>query len=272
MDRGRLGHTTPTFAATSRDAGNGDAVSVDAIDRLERICDEVDARGRVRVSDLAADLDVSEMTIRRDLDVLAGQGRVRRVRGGALALGPQRFTERYGVLGRAKERVAAKLLALVPESGAVGLDVSSTLQRLAAAVTGARQLTVATNGLETFGTLRDRSGVTVLLSGGQHDPRTDSLVGPLAVRAARGLSLERLFLSAAGLTPEGTTETTLEEADVKLALADVSGEVVLALDHTKLGRTGLARCLPLERIDVLVTDLDPEDERLRPYRGIATVL
>ncbi|HUC04178.1 MAG TPA: DeoR/GlpR family DNA-binding transcription regulator [Acidimicrobiales bacterium] len=248
------------------------SVSVDAIDRLARICDEIDARGRVRVSVLAADLAVSEMTIRRDLDVLAEQGRVRRVRGGALALGPQRFSERYAVQARAKERIAAKLVALVPESGAVGLDASSTLQRLAAAITGARQLTVATNGLEAFATLRDRPGVTVLLSGGQHDGRTDSLVGPLAARAAQDLSLERLFLSAAGLTADGTTEATLEEAAVKLALADVSGEVVLAVDHTKLGRAGVARCLPLNRIDLLVTDLEPKDERLRPYRGRVRVL
>lgn len=247
-------------------------MSVDAIDRLERICDAVDARGRVRVSDLAADMDVSEMTIRRDLDALAEQGRVRRVRGGALALGPQRFSERYSVQARAKDRVAAKLRTLVPESGAIGLDASSTLQRLAAAITGARELTVATNGLETFGTLRDRSGVTVLLSGGQHDPRTDSLVGPLAARAARALSLECSFVSAAGLTPVGTTEVTLEEAEVKLALAEVSGRVVLGLDHTKLGHAAVARCLPLDRIDLLVTDLDPKDERLRPYRGSVTLL
>ena len=247
-------------------------MSVDAIDRLERICEEVDARGRVRVSELATDLAVSEMTIRRDLDTLAEQGRVRRVRGGALALGPQRFSERFGVQARAKERIAAKLSSLVPESGAVGLDASSTLQRLAAAIDGARQLTVATNGLEAFNALRERSGVTVLLTGGQHDTRTGSLVGPLATRAAQQLTLDRLFVSAAGMTPEGTSEATLEEAEVKLALAGMSREVIVAVDHTKLGREGLARCLQLDRVDLLVTDLDPKDTRLGPYRRAVRVL
>jgi DeoR family transcriptional regulator, fructose operon transcriptional repressor len=247
-------------------------MSVDAFDRLERICDEVDALGRVKVSDLAVDLSVSEMTIRRDLDTLAEQGRLRRVRGGALALGPQRYSERFGVQARAKERIAAKLASLVPESGAIGMDASSTLQRLATSIAGARQLTVATNGLESFNALRERSGVTVLLTGGQHDPRTDSLVGPLAVRAARDLSLDRLFLSAAGLTPEGTTEATLEEAEVKLALAEVSTEIVVAVDHTKLERQGVARCLGLDRVGVLVTDLDPKDARLAAYRKAVKVL
>jgi DeoR family fructose operon transcriptional repressor len=247
-------------------------MSVDAFDRLERICEEVDALGRVKVSDLAADLAVSEMTVRRDLDTLAEQGRVRRVRGGALALGPQRYSERFGVQARAKERIAAKLASLIPESGAIGMDASSTLQRLATSITGARQLTVATNGLEAFNALRERSGVTVLLIGGQHDPRTDSLVGPLATRSARDLALDRLFLSAAGLTPEGTTEATLEEAEAKLALAGVSAEIVVAVDHSKLGRQGVARCLGLDRVDVLVTDLDPKDERLGPYRRAVKVL
>ena len=79
-------------------------------------------------------------------------------------------------------------------------------------------------------------------------------------------------MSAAGLAPEGTTEATLEEAEVKVALAAVSAEVVLAIDHTKLGRAGVARCLPLHSVDVLVTDLEPDDERLRPYRGAVTLL
>ena len=247
-------------------------MSVDAFDRLERICEEVDALGRVRVSDLAVDLAVSEMTIRRDLDMLAEQGRVRRVRGGALALGPQRYSERFGVQARAKERIAAKLAPLVPESGAVGMDASSTLQRLASAIAGARQLTVATNGLDAFCALREGAGLTVLLTGGQHDPRTDSLVGPLAARAAHALSLDRLFVSAAGLTLQGTTEATLEEAEVKLALAEVSTEVVVAVDHTKLERQGVARCLGLDKVGTLVTDLDPKDARLAPYRRSVKIL
>ena len=102
---------------------------------------------------------------------------MRRVRGGALALGPQRYSERFGVQARAKERIAAKLASLVPESGAIGIDASSTLQRLATSITGARQLTVATNGLEAFNALRERASGATVPTGGQHDPRTDSLVG-----------------------------------------------------------------------------------------------
>jgi DeoR family fructose operon transcriptional repressor len=248
-------------------------VSVDALERLDAIKAKVDAAGRVKVADLATDLDVSEMTIRRDLDVLAEQGLVHRVRGGAMALGPQPFAERFGLQARAKDRIATKLAALVGDAGAVGVDASTTLQRLAGAIDGARDLTVLTNGPESFASLQEVPGVTPLLTGGQLDRRTGSLVGPLAVRSARDLLLRRLFVSAAGIDPEhGTTEATLEEADVKLALADVSTEVIVAVDHTKLGHRGPARCLGLDRIELLVTDLDPTDARLAPYRQHVQVL
>lgn len=248
-------------------------MSVDAIARLERIRAELDSLGRVRVSDLARSLRVSEMTVRRDLDALAELGVVHRVRGGALALGPQPFADRYGQQARAKDEIADKLVALVGDGGAIGLDASTTLQRLAARLDAARDLTAVTNSVESFGVLDAHPGVTALLTGGQLDPRTGSLVGPLAARAARDVLLRRLFVSAAGIDPRhGTSESTLEEAEVKLALAEVAGQIVVAVDSTKLDHRGAARCLPVERIDVLVTDLDPSDRRLDGYRERCQIL
>ena len=242
-------------------------MSIDALDRLRRIEDLVQTSGRVRVVDLAAELAVSEMTIRRDLDMLAEQGVVQRVRGGAVAVGPQPFAERFSRHVRAKDRIAAKLSVLVGDGGAIGIDASTTLQRLASHIGDVRDLTVVTNGQDTFGTLQGTIGVTPLLTGGQLDPRTGSLVGPIAVRTARELLLRRLFVSAAALHPtHGTSEATLEDADVKLALADVAAEVIVAVDSSKLGQRASARAFAPERIALLVTELDPSDSRLDPYR------
>jgi len=242
-------------------------VSIEAVDRLAQIEQRVRTAGRVKVTELAVELAVSEMTIRRDLDVLAEQGMVQRIRGGALAVGPQPFAQRFSRQARAKDRIAAKLADLVGDGGAIGVDASSTLQRLAGALGRPRELTVVTNGQDTFQALQDVPGVTALLTGGQRDPRTGSLVGPLATRAAREVLLRRLFVSAAALDPRhGSSEATLEEAEVKLALADVAAEVVVAVDSSKLGQRAPARGLAPERIDLLVTELDPADPRLDPYR------
>ena len=242
-------------------------MSVDALIRLRRIEAEVRRAGKAKVADLAAELEVSEMTIRRDLDMLAEQGVIRRIRGGAVSIGPEPFAERFTRHVRAKNHVAAKLAELVGDGGAIGVDASTTVQGIAAHLGGVGDLTVITNGPDMFAALQNKPGVTPLLTGGQLDQRTGSLVGPLATHSARELLLRRLFVSAAAIhTRYGTSEMTLEDAEVKQALADVAGEVVVAIDSSKLGQRAVARGLAPDRVDILVTELDPADARLDPYR------
>lgn len=241
---------------------------LDTNERLDRIRARLASHGRVRVGSLASQLRVSEMTIRRDLDLLADLGEVQRIRGGAVPMGPQPFVERYGRRARAKQRIATKLRTLVADGDAIGVDASSTVQRLAPLLGDAGSVTIVTNGPDSFDALRRHDGVSALLTGGRFDVRTGSLVGPLATRAARDMLLHRLFASAAGIDPvHGTTEATLEEAEVKLAFADVAQQIVVAVDSSKLGHREPARCIPIGRVDILVTDLDPDDHRLDAYRG-----
>lgn len=248
-------------------------MNLDGIERLDLIRGRLDTASVVRVVELAAEHKVSEMTIRRDLDLLVQEGVARRVRGGATAVGPQQFATRYDHHARAKGKIGEKLIALVGDGGAVGIDASSTLQRLAARLVGARDLTVLTNGPDTFRSLSEHAGVTALLTGGQLDENTGSLVGPLATRAASHVLLRRLFVSCAALDPNlGSSESTLPEAEVKLALAKSATEVVLAVDTSKLGHRTTARCLEIPQISILVTDLDPGDVRLDPYRDIPLIL
>lgn len=238
-------------------------------DRLAALADRLRRDGRIEIVAAAAELGVSEMTIRRDLKELEERGAVKRVRGGALAVGPQPFADRRRTAARAKATIAAKLAALVPASGAVAFDASSTVMRLAASLADARDLVVVTNGPDTFAALHGTAGVRPLLTGGELEPRTGSLVGPLACRAAGQVATSRLFCSAAAVdTGLGATETCLEEAEVKRALVAATAEVVLAVDASKLDTRAVAVSLELGDVDVLVTDLSPRDRRLRAYRSL----
>lgn len=242
-------------------------------ERLGWIRSRLDGAGSVRIADAAADLGVSEMTIRRDLLELEAMGVARRVRGGAVAVGPVSFEDRHRSRARAKAKIAAKLRPMVPTSGAVGFDASSTVLRLASAIETVRDLVVVTNGPETFAALQDKPGLTPILTGGSLESRTGSLVGPLACRAAEHLLLNRLFVSGAALDAEvGTSETAIEEAEVKRAMARVAGEVVLAVDASKLDSRAIAPAIEWEQVGVLVTDLPPTDHRLDAYRELAEVL
>jgi DeoR family transcriptional regulator, fructose operon transcriptional repressor len=251
------------------DGGSVMAQSKSPEERLGAVRDLIAKRGTVRIDQLAGDFGVSEMTIRRDLDELEALGIVRRVRGGAIALGPEPWEQRHQHHARAKARIAEKLLPLVPVSGTVAFDASTTIYRLAAGIEKARDLVVVTNGWDTFHSMKTTPGVTASLTGGTEEPRTGSLVGPMAVRAAEGFLYDTFFSSAAALDFEfGSSEAALAESEVKRAFALTSSRIVLAVDHSKLGTRAQARVFSFEEIDVLVTDLDPSDGRLDPYREI----
>lgn len=244
-------------------------MSIDAVRRLDRIRDALVSDGGVKVADLADRLGVSEVTVRRDLDVLEDEGVIRRVHGGAVPTGPQQFVDRSAQHGRAKERIARKLVQLVPDAGTVAFDASSTVQRLAAHLDDCRDLTIMTCGVEAMLALADRPGVHPLLTGGHVSSRTGSLVGPLAATSARALFYDVFFTSALAVHAEhGTSEPTVEEVEVKQALASNAARVVLAVDSSKLAARAAARCLSLVDVDLMVTELDPSDARLDDYRSL----
>jgi DeoR family transcriptional regulator, fructose operon transcriptional repressor len=213
------------------------------------------------------------MTIRRDLVELEHRGIARRVRGGAKALGPRSFAERRDAAPRAKARIAAKVAELVPSTGIVAFDASSTIMRVAAALTGARDLTVVTNGPDTFTALQAIPGVTPLLTGGRLEPQTGSLVGPLACRGAAQFTVQILVASAAAVDARsGALEMALEEAEVKRTIAAGAAEIVLAVDSSKLGQRAVAVGVPWDAVDLLVTELRPSDKRLDAYRELTEVM
>jgi DeoR family fructose operon transcriptional repressor len=195
------------------------------------------------------------------------------VRGGARAIAPSSFAERHDVAARAKSRIAAKLTNLVPASGAVAFDASSTIMRMATALGAARDLMVLTNGPETFTALQGIAAVSPILTGGQLEPTTGSLVGPVACRAAAQFTVQTFFASAAAIDEtSGALEMNLDEAEVKRSIAAGAGEVVVGVDSSKLGGSAFAVGLEWEQIDILVTELDPQDDRLAPYRDLAQLL
>lgn len=242
-------------------------------ERIGEMKDLISERGAVRIDELAKDFGVSEMTIRRDLDELETLGLARRVRGGAIALGPEPWEQRHQHNARAKAKIAEKLVPLVPASGTVAFDASTTIFRLAASIENARDLTVVTNGWDTFHSMKGTPGVAAVLTGGTEEPRTGSLVGPMAVRTAQSFLYDTFFGSAAALDVElGSSEAALAESEVKRAFSQTSSRLVLAVDHGKLGTRAPARVFDFEQVDLLVTDLDPTDALLGPYRDLVEII
>lgn len=245
--------------------------SLDAERRREGLVELLRSTGSLSIDEVVRTWQVHPMTIRRDLRVLREHGLARLVRGGAVHVGPTRFARRRALAVAAKQRIAEKAQALLPCGAAVGADASTTLHAVLSGLV-AEDLLVVTYGLENFELLDSTAGVRAYLTGGERDGRTGSLVGPVAVRSLTGFSLVRCFLSATGVDPAlGCSEPTAEEAEMKQAMVQASAHVVLAVDSSKLGQRSYVRSVELERVDMLLTELPPEDPRLDPYRDVVEV-
>lgn len=248
--------------------------SVDGERRRKELVELVEQAGEISIEGARQRFDVSAMTIRRDLEALELEGQLRRVRGGAVpAPAARSYDERLATRAAAKRTIARKALALAPLRGAIALDASTTIRALAEMLADRGDLIAATNSIPTFEALTRGGEVEAQLTGGRHEPITGSLVGPLANAGARILHTRVFFTSAAALSADtGTSEASLEEAEVKRHLAAVSDRTVLCLDASKLDTSSTGHALDLADISTLVTDLDPADPRLDPYRGRVELL
>jgi DeoR/GlpR family transcriptional regulator of sugar metabolism len=238
--------------------------------RQQRIVEEVRRHGAVRVSELTVLLGVSDMTIRRDLDVLAASGFVEKVHGGAtarnmLSADEPGFDAKSHRQLEEKDAITRAAAALVEPGQAIGLTAGTTTWRLAHHVLQVPDLTVVTNSIQVANVLHrePRPDLTVLLTGGVRTP-SDALVGPVAVSTVSSLHMDVLFMGVHGMTEDaGFTTPNMLEAETDQALIAAAERVVVVADHTKWGVRGLSRIARLDEADVLVSDSGlPRDARV----------
>jgi len=232
-----------------------------ARERQSYIADRVRERGAVRVSDLTRELNVSDMTVRRDLDQLARQGVVDKVHGGATVPG-RTSTDEPGFEAKSvrerdeKDAIARAATTLVQPGFAVGLSAGTTTWTLAHRLLGVPDITVVTNSVQVASVFYQspRPEQTVVLTGGVRTP-SDALVGPIAVAALRSLNLDIVFLGVHGMDERtGFTSPNLLEAETSRALAASGRRLAVVADHTKWGVVGISTITPLEEADVVITD------------------
>lgn len=229
--------------------------------RHELILKEVRRARAVRVTDLAQLLGVSDMTVRRDLEVLDDAGLLTKVHGGATVPFLQSSFE-PGFAAKSlrntveKDAIARSAATLVPPGSAIGITAGTTTFRLATHLDDVEGLTIITNsmGVAELLTKSARSDRTVVLTGGVRTP-SDALVGPVAVGALRTLHLDLVFMGVHGMAERtGFTTPNLLEAETNRAFIDAAGELVVLADHTKWDVTGLSEIVGLRAADTLVTD------------------
>ena len=231
-----------------------------AQERRDAILRALMPSGAATVAELAGELGVSEMTIRRDLNLLAGQRLVEKVHGGAvLATGgatEPHFATKRRVNAAAKAAIAEAAVAMVRDGMTVALSAGTTTWQVARRLRqGVRDLTFVTNSLNVAGALEENGWHAIVVSGGSFRTPSDALVGPFANQILRQLNVDLLFLGVHSIDPRvGLTTPNIAEAETNRVLVAAARRVVVVADSSKLGQVSLATFAAIDEVDELITD------------------
>jgi len=238
--------------------------------RREHILERLRTDGSALVSDLADDLATSEMTIRRDLNLLEAEGLVRRIHGGAVLVTSRAyeptFREKSAQFVDEKRRIGAAAAALVEPGDTIILSPGTTTMEVARHLSGRQNLTVVTSAVNIAAELASDPEIDVIVTGGHLRGTTYALVGSLAEENLRSLHVNKVFLGGNGLTVEhGLTTPDLSVATTDRALLRSAERVIVTVDHSKIGRAALCQTAPIEQIHVVVTDSGIPDAQRRAF-------
>jgi DeoR family fructose operon transcriptional repressor len=227
-------------------------------DRRAREAEFLSQKGFMSLSELMAQVGVSESTVRRDLEILEEQGVIRRTHGGAVYVKDSpahrlAFADRQMSAAAEKQAIAKAVAEMIPSGATILINGGTTCYEVARALAG-RRLNVVTNSLPIASLLSTDLATEVTLIGGYLYPRTGVALGAMAEQQLAGLRASQLILSCAALNEEGAFNPNQMMVDVERCMMQVADELILAVDHTKLSSRSVVKLCGLEAIDVIVTD------------------
>ena len=225
--------------------------------RRSRLLELVRSRRFATMPELAEDLQVSESTIRRDIELLEEQGSARRIHGGVLYVGTSpmlpHFDSRQAARWDQKKAIAECTAPLIEDGDTVLLDGGSTTYEVARLLVG-RPLHVVTNSLPVANLFAPDTNSDLVVIGGNVCPRTGVVQGPLADRMLAGLRVRKTILSVAAVHEEGFDNNNVMLVDTERSMMKAADRVIVVVDSSKFGRQSLVRLCGLGEVQTLVVD------------------
>ena len=214
---------------------------------------------RLSVAEICEMFSVSAATARRDLETLRAQGKLQRVRGGAIALSASPpeppLLQRQNEQSQEKRRIGQAAAALVQDGEAIFLGSGTTVLEVARALRERRGLTVITNSLPVINTFAGAEGITVIGLGGMLRESELSFIGHITEQALAEVRADKVIIGIRAISLDhGLTNDYLPETMTDRAILKCGREIIVVSDHTKFGRTAPALVASLENIHILVTD------------------
>jgi DeoR family L-fucose operon activator len=248
-------------------------------ERYEKIVSLVKERGSIRVTELSELCQVTEETIRRDLDRLEISGRLRRSHGGAVSVKETQhpeipYAEREITYAEEKKRIALEAIKRIGPKERIVLDASSTAWYMAQTVPDL-PLTVLTNSIKVATELSSKEKIEVISTGGILAQRSLSFVGPLAERSLDAYHVDKVFLSCKGVhLDRGISESNELQARIKERMIGMADEVILLADSSKFGVQAFTHVANIADVDVIITDRRIAKEMIERLedRGITVII
>jgi DeoR family galactitol utilization operon repressor len=233
-------------------------------EREKIILNKLSSDGSVTVTDLAKEMDLSEVTIRNDLKNLELKGWINRVRGGAAPSYHQDILERQKIHLEAKNAIARAAAELVRDGDTIMIEAGTTTALIAKFLTGKRDVHVVTNSTLVFSYARMNPNLQITMTGGDFRRSTESMVGPIALQTLDRLNVRIAFVGTDGFTLErGMTTHIMEGAEIVKVMKHHSETTILVADSSKYGKVGFSGILPLSDMDLILTDSGLSDEALQ---------
>ena len=217
-----------------------------------------DTRDFVDSETLCRELDASESSVRRDLDILEQQGLLKRVYGGAVSVQfPQGRAFDYAAesvrLSEEKSRIARLTAGLIEDGQTVILDGGSTVAAVAREL-ASKSLHIVTNSLPIAESLESLRNIELTLTGGYLDPRLRVMLGPICEQMLGAIRADTVIMGIGGVTESGFTNNNTLVVGSEQKMIEVTGRLIIVADHTKFGRGGMIPVAPLTAAHLVVSD------------------
>ena len=237
--------------------------------RLNYILDKLHSQNEVGYNELSNDLQVSEDTIRRDIDALASNGLLLKIRGGAIprSHNPLSFKERQGHLQDDKEIIALKAQTLIKPGQTIFMDGGTSVYTLASLLSINIKLTIITGNLAIIPVLSPHPHVELIVLGGKYLKQTETIAGYQAIKMVKNFQADLYFLGVCALDiTKGVTASFMEEAELKHAMLEQSNVTVALSTIDKLEIWEPYTVCPIRSIQYIITEVDSNYRNLQPFR------
>lgn len=223
--------------------------------RERLILDRLSQMGTISVNDLAAELRLSEVTIRSDLKVLEEKGWLQRIRGGAAPAYHRDILERQRLHTEEKQTIARAAAELVQDGDVIMIEAGTTTAMIARYLVGKRDVHIVTNSTLVFSYARMNPALQITMTGGEFRRPTESLVGPIALDTIGRLNVRLAFVGTDGFSlHRGMTTHLVEGGEIVKAMKAHAEQTILVADSSKYGKVGFVSVLPLKEVALIITD------------------